>query len=96
MGTTGYQTYIPGKLVEGGTVDMEIAFDPDAIPPIAGAAESIVVTFPIPSGGAAGAYVTFTGYMNSWSWTDPMEEKMTASITIKVDGLTDPAWTASA
>lgn len=96
MGTTGYQTYIPGKLIEGGAVEMEIAFDPDSIPPISAVAETITVTFPIPSGQSSGASVAFTGYINAWSWTDPLEEKMTANITVKVDGQTDPSWTASA
>jgi hypothetical protein len=95
MGTTNYQTYIPGKLVEGGAIELEINFDPDATPPITGVAETITITFPLPSGGITPADVEFTGYINSWSWADPMEEKMTADVSIKVDGLTDPVWTAS-
>ncbi|MCP5017109.1 MAG: hypothetical protein GY938_17835 [Ketobacter sp.] len=95
MGTTGYKTYIPSKLVDGGTVDLEIAFDPDDQPPVSGASEVITVTFPTPSGGSSGAKVVFTGYVNTWTWTDPLEEKMTASLTVKVDGQTAPAWTAS-
>jgi len=96
MGTTGYKTYIPGKLLEGGAIEMEINFDPDATPPLSGAAETITITFPLPSGQATPADVEFSGYINSWSWSDPMEEKMTADVTVKVDGNTAPVWTASA
>jgi len=95
MGTTGYKTYIPGKLLEGGAVEMEISFDADQIPPLAAVAETVTVTFPVPTGKASGANVAFSGYINSWSWTDPIEDKMTAEVTVKVDGLTDPVWTVS-
>ncbi len=95
LGTTGYKTYMPGDLVEGGTLDMEFAFDPDSQPPIAGAAETITITFPMPSGGSTAATLAFSGYINTWSWSGPLEERMTGSATVKVDGLTDPVWTAS-
>ncbi len=95
MGTTGYRTYMPSDLVEGGTVDFEFAFDPDEQPPI-GAAETITITFPIAAGNSSGATLVFTGYIKTWSFSDPLEEKMTANATIKVDGMTDPVWTDGA
>ncbi len=95
MGSTVYREFIPSELVDGGSIDMEILFDPNEQPPILAAPETITITFPIPSGGAAGATFVFTGYVNAWTWTDPLEDKMMASITIKVDGKTDPAWTNS-
>lgn len=94
--TTGYRTYIPSDLLEGGTVEFEFAFDPDSQPPIDGAAETITITFPIPAGDSSGATLAFTGYINNWSWSVPLEEKMTGSATIKVDGKTDPVWTDAA
>jgi len=96
MATTGYQTYIPGRLVEGGSIELEINFDPDSIPPDTGASELITITFPLPAGQTTPADVAFTGYINSWSWADPVEDKMTADVSIKVDGQTAPVWTASA
>ena len=96
MGSTSYMEFQPAELADGGSIEMEIHFDPDSQPPILGAAETITITFPIPSGGASGATFIFTGYVNSWSWEAPLEEVMTAEITIKVDGKTDPAWAASA
>ncbi len=97
MGSSAYKEFMPSDLIDGGSIDIEIAFDPDAQPPIAAAAETITITFPIPAGSASGATFVFTGYINTWSWTDPLEDKMTATATIKVDGKgTDPAWTVSA
>lgn len=96
MGTTNYRTFMPSDLVDGGSVDMEIAFDPDSQPPFTAAAETITITFPLPAGQSTPADVEFSGYVSSWSWSDPLEERMTADITIKVDGETEPTWTASA
>ena len=92
MGSTVYREFQPSDLVDGGTIDMELAFDPDEQPPVLAVAETITITFP--SSLANGATFVFTGYVNSWSWADPLEDKMTASCTIKVDGKgTAPAWT---
>lgn len=96
MGTTNYRTFIPADLVDGGSIELEINFDPDSQPPIAGAAETITITFPLPAGQSTPADLEFSGYVNSWSWGVPNEEKMTATLTIKVDGNTEPDWTASA
>lgn len=97
MGSTNYREFIPSDLADGGTIEMEINFDPDDQPPITGAAETITITFPLPSGQSTPADLEFTGYVNSWSWNAPLEENMTATITIKVDGVTtEPTWTDSA
>jgi len=96
MGSTTYMEFQPSDLADGGSIEMEIHFDPDAIPPISGAAETITITFPLPAGQTTPADLVFTGYVNSWSWEAPLEEVMTAEVTIKVDGKTDPVWTPSA
>lgn len=93
MGSTAYREFMPSDLVDGGSIDMEIMFDPDEQPPINAAAETITITFPTSL--ASGATFVFTGYVNSWSWGDPLEDKMTAQLTIKVDGKTDPEWTVA-
>jgi hypothetical protein len=96
MASTNYREFIPSKLVDAGSIEMEISFDPNSQPPIAGAAEVITITFPLPAGGATPATLVFSGYVNSWSWTSTMEEKMEGTITIKIDGnSSEPAWTAS-
>jgi hypothetical protein len=96
MGSTTYKEFQPSDLVDGGSIEMEIGFDPDAQPPISAASEVITITFPTPPGGVAGATFVFQGFVTSWSWESPLEENMTATITVKVDGTgTAPAWTAS-
>ncbi len=94
MGSTNYKEFIPSNLVDGGAVDMEILWDPDNQPPVVGVAETITITFP--SALAVGAKLVFTGYVNSWSWGAPLEDKMTANFTMKVDGKTDPVWSIAA
>ena len=95
MGSGNYMEFQPAELADGGSIEMEIHFDPDEIPPILAVPEQITITFPTPSGGLGGATLVFTGYVNAWSWEAPLEEVMTAEITIKVDGKTDPVWSVS-
>jgi len=97
MGSTAYMEYQPGALVDGGSIDIEIGFDPDVQPPVSAAAETITITFPVASGNSSGATFVFTGYVNTWSFAVPLEDRMTATATIKVDGKgTAPAWTDGA
>lgn len=96
MGSTIYREFLPGKLADGGMVEMEIGFDPDTQPPILEDPEVITITFPLPDGMATAAKVVFTGYVNSWSAGLPLEDKMTATISIKVDGITAPVWSVAA
>lgn len=96
MASSAYREFIPGKLVDGGSIEVEALFDPDNQPPVDQAAETITITFPIPAGGLTGATFVFVGYVETWSWADPLEDRMTATMTIKVAGTgTAPAWTAS-
>ena len=96
MGTTGERTKIFGDLFDPGSVECEIALDPDAQPPIGAAVETITITFPIPTGMATGANIAGTGACTAWSWGDPLEDKMTATMTVTWDGETGPTWTVSA
>lgn len=85
--------FMPGDLVDEGSIDLEIGLDPDVQPPISGVAETITITFPIPAGDSNGATLVFTGFVTDWSFAVPLEDKMTATVTIKSDGLTAPQWT---
>jgi len=80
MGTTVAREFMPSDLYEPGELSVELAFDPSTPPPITGAAETITVTFPDASTAAA------SGYLSSFDYTDPLEEKMTATATIKFSG----------
>jgi len=91
METATWRTYMPGDLTDPGSSDMEIAFDPDDQPPITGAVETITITFPVPAGMTNGATRACSGFVSNWSWGPlTIDERMTASITIKWTGA--PAW----
>lgn len=93
MGTTTDMTFSPKSLVDRGSIDIEIAFDPDDQPPIGGATETITITFPLPAGGATAATLVGSGFVTDWAFSVPFEERMTATATIKwAAGVT---WTAS-
>lgn len=92
MGTTTYDTFVPGDLSDPGSTEMTFQFDPDTQPPINGAAEVITITFPLSSGGTTAGKVVTTGFIEAWSWEDPMEELLTGTATIKWTGT--PVWTA--
>ena len=57
LGTTGYMTFVPPDLTDPGEVTFDIFFNPDAMPPVRGAVETLTVTAPIT-----------TGYMTGTSW----------------------------
>lgn len=95
MGTTGARRKMAGDLYDAGELEVEILFDPDDVPPVTAAAETITITFPVPAGKTTGAKVAGTGFISNWRWGAPLEDRMTASFTITWDGATDPAWTDS-
>lgn len=95
LATTGGKTFAPGNLVMDGDIEIEFALDPDKTPPIDQAAESITITFPLPAGGISAATLIGTGFMTNYSIQMGLEEKMTGSATIRWDGATRPAYTAS-
>lgn len=82
MSTTGSHTKMPGDLKDEGEVVLDFAFDPNSHPPITAAAETITITFPIPSGMTNGATLQGSGFISKWKWGSRLEEKMTGSATI--------------
>lgn len=89
--TNGYRTFIPGDLLDPGGFNWQINFDPDTQPPISAAAETITITFPVPSGSSNGATFACTGFLTSWRPIMPIDDRMTASINVKFSG--EPTWT---
>jgi len=82
LATVGFMTFIPGDLVDPGEISLELAFDPDDTPPIQASAETVTVTFPLfalttPANWAA------SGFMRTFSFSSPLEEKMTATTAVK-------------
>ena len=83
MGTAdNAHTFTPAKLVDYGELSVDIGFDPSAEPPITDAASAIVITFP----DSTASTWTFNGFMTGYEAADPLEDRMTASCTIKVTG----------
>lgn len=83
MLTTGGKDFIPADLYDAGTVTAEVLFDSTLPVPMSGVAGLLTVTFPDADTWACDAFCT------GFEFTDPMEDKMTASITYKLTG--DPA-----
>jgi hypothetical protein len=84
-GTTEYgsQTFIPVDIADGGVLTAEVHFNPDAGSaalkfPIGAVAETITVTFP------NSATWAFSGFCTGVDVSDPMEDVMTATLTIRV------------
>lgn len=82
MGTTIAHDFIPSKLVDWGELSVELQFDPGDDPPINTDPEEIIITFP----NSAATTWTFQGFMTGYEPSAPLEDKMTASATIKVTG----------
>lgn len=83
MGTTSDHTFMPTDLVDNGELTLEIAFVATLTPPILtnGAAETITVAY-------AGSATTwsFSAFQTGFEITAPLEDKMTATVTLKVTG----------
>jgi len=88
VGTTGgYRTYIPGEIIEGGSYNFTVIFDPDAgETDFVGVSQTITITYPVPSGGSTGATWAFTGFVSEFGQELPLDDKMTAEMKIKVAG----------
>ena len=82
MGTTDAHTFTPAKLVDWGELSFDIHFDPATTPPIGLVAETITITFP----NSAATTWAFTGFCTGYESADPLEGKMTGTITVKVSG----------
>lgn len=84
--TDGKMTFLPSDLKDAGEISVDLLFDPDMAPPIASAAETVTVTFPIPAGGSTAATWAASGFLTSFELTAPHDDLMTATATIKLTG----------
>jgi hypothetical protein len=89
LGTTVAHTFMPGDLVDWGEVSLEIAFDPTEDPPIDEAPESITITFP----NSDTTSWEFTGFVTGFNVRTPLEERMTATMRLKITGDVDTDYT---
>lgn len=86
--TTGGRTFRPGDLYDGGEITLEVAFDPDLTPPMLAQEqpETITVTWPLPSGKSTAASWSFSAFLTNYEPKAPLEDRMTASLTLKITG----------
>jgi hypothetical protein len=84
-GTSTWKTFIPGRLSDPGELSVELHLDADTAAPINAAAETITVTLPSNGAGDTSTW-SASGFMTSFSFSAPMEDKQTATATIKFTG----------
>lgn len=75
-------TFTPGDLTDWGEFTIEVAFDPGTKPPIQNAPEPITITW----ADSAASVWSFTGFMTSFDIGAALEERMTATVGIKISG----------
>ncbi len=81
QGSVDAKEFLPADLYDGGEVTFDVNYNPDDAIPVDEPKEVITITWP------AGATVVFTGFMTGFEPTGPLNDKMTASVTLKVDGV---------
>ncbi len=72
--------FLPGTLQNWGQLECEIAFDPDLKPPLDAAAEIVTITY------QNGTTWARSGFMTGFQVQAPLEERMTATASIKFTG----------
>jgi hypothetical protein len=80
MGTTGGRTFIPGDLYDPGEIVADVHLNSTDAPEITGNAGALTITFPDAETWSASAFMT------GFEFTDPLEDKMTATATFKATG----------
>ncbi|HEX6962105.1 MAG TPA: hypothetical protein VF175_09580 [Lacipirellula sp.] len=91
--TSGWETMIPSQIKKAGQLKCAIIWDPDKTPPIDQAAETVTVTFPIPTGKTNPATFQCSGFMTEFDATGEVNGLYTANVTLQFSGV--PTYTAS-
>lgn len=97
LGTTTFKEYDPDDLVEPGEVAGMFHWNPNfgTFPPITGAAETITISYPLPSGASTPGTLSGTGFLTRSKGGDLKNGEISiGELTIKWDGKTGPAYTA--
>jgi len=80
IATTGGIPFDKSEMYDPGTLQLDLHHDPDIAPPIEGEFETVTVTFP------SGATFSASGAVQSYDFSVAKQEKITASMTIKLSG----------
>lgn len=76
----GKMTFMPSDLKDLGQLEVEMNFDESEEPPIDDDPETWVLTF------KSGTTWTFEGFLTNYAPAAPIDDRMTANVTIKVSG----------
>lgn len=82
QGSVNAREFTPARLYDGGEVSIEMGYDPAANVPINEDPEDITITWPDDEGTA----ITFKGFLTKFEPSGTLEDKATASATLKVTG----------
>lgn len=90
--TSGAMTFIPSDLTDAGELQVQLKFHPHTKiaalkTALSAAAETITITFPVPTGGSSGATWSSSGFMTAFNITSEMGSIITADATIKFSGV---------
>ncbi len=85
--TIGGKTFFPHAFADPGSTTVEVHFNPDTIPPVNAAAETITFAFEKSGGDTTGASWAVSGFISDFSADFEMDGKMTATLTLKHSGL---------
>lgn len=85
-GKYGNMPFIAGRLSDAGELTLDLHYNPDTLPPIDLVEEVVTLTFPLFPGDISAAKIVFTGFFTEYSTSMPLDDKMTVSATVKVNG----------
>ena len=77
--------FLPATLVDDGTYELELDFNPNVSVPIDGVAETITITYPIGTQLTAAKDV-FTGFVTSVGQRVPLDDRLSQTVTLKISG----------
>lgn len=82
----GWMTKMASRIKDAGSIDVELAFNPNTSPPINEAASAGEIRFPTPAGGSTPAKWAASMFMTNYKPTVPIDERMTAAVTLEISG----------
>lgn len=85
-GTIGNVPKVLTKIVNAGSLNLSIFFDPDVEPPIHADFEQITIQWPATPSQVSGATWVFSGAIKSFVPQGEVSGKMMASVEIEIDG----------
>ena len=80
IGTEDAKRFEPADLVDWGEMSVEVIFDPETVPEIAGTTQYVIITYP------DATLFGFNAFVTGFEPSVPMDDKATATITMKVSG----------